>query len=167
MWLYFEGMRKTFSFQHLILYDCISLPVCVKSFGDASSWDAESRLCICVYSGKRRHSLHLYPAKLLQSAGTRRQQGRSDQVPQRITLIGKINWYLDTSVTEAKNKKQNPNRWVMLVRVLPLQLLVVPQVGMTAGQNYRPGEATGFDPGHELLTKLFRPCLQLKQSLEQ
>lgn len=42
----------------------------------------------------------------------------------------------------------------------PLQLLVVPLVGVTAGQHHSSGEAAGFDPRHNQLTKLFGFCLQ-------
>lgn len=38
---------------------------------------------------------------------------------------------------------------------LPLKLLVISLVGMAAGEDDSPGEAAGFDPGHEQLTKLF------------
>lgn len=62
----------------------LSVPVCVKSFGYASSGDVEAWLCVGVcQSWEGRHSLHLLPAKVLQSIRTHLQQGRSDQVPQR------------------------------------------------------------------------------------
>lgn len=48
---------------------------------------------------------------------------------------------------------------------LPLQLLVVPLVGVAAGQDHGPGEPAGFDPRHEQLTELFGFCLRSKQKL--
>lgn len=38
-------------------------------------------------------------------------------------------------------------------RPVPLQLLVVPLVGVAAGQDRGPGEAAGFDPGKEQLSE--------------
>lgn len=62
----------------------ISLPVCVESFGDAASRDAEPQLRLAVrQSWVGRRSLHLCPAQLLQSLGAPSQQGRRDEVPQR------------------------------------------------------------------------------------
>jgi len=57
--------------------------------------------------------------------------------------------------------KQRDTR-VMLRGRLPLQLLVVPLVGLAAGEDHRPGEAAGLDPRHELLTELFGLCLRWK-----
>lgn len=69
--------------------------------------------------------------------------------------------------------KQQRQRGALILRCsavrcyVPLQLLVVPLVGLTAGQNHSPGETAGFDPRHDQLTKLFGFCLRLKQMLEQ
>ncbi len=57
-------------------------------------------------------------------------------------------------------------RWCEVCGEVPLQLLVVPLVGVAAGQDYSPGEPAGFDPRHEQLTELFGFILQLKQKLE-
>ncbi len=63
---------------------CLSLPVCVESFCDASSRDVEAWLCVSISQSREgRHSLHLPPAELLQRIGTPLQQWRGDQVPQR------------------------------------------------------------------------------------
>lgn len=42
---------------------------------------------------------------------------------------------------------------------VPLQLLVVPLVGLGAGQNHCPGEPAGFDPRQQLLAEFFGFCL--------
>lgn len=136
-----------------------SLPVCVKSFGDASSGDAESwfRVSVCE-SGEGRDSLHFPPAQLLQSVRAPFQQGRRDQVPQRSAsrdtcLLSRHDWKM----------QKGRNKAMALQAYLPLQLLVISLVGVAAGEDDSSGEAAGFDPGHEQLTKLFGLWLQFKQ----
>lgn len=55
---------------------------------------------------------------------------------------------------------------IEVIGELLLQLLVVPLVGVAAGQDYGPREAAGFDPRHEKLSELLRFCLQSKQGLK-
>lgn len=130
-----------------------SVPVRVKSFCDASSWDAESWLGVSIcYSREGRRSLHLPPAQLLQSVSTHSQQRWCDQVPKRRTEV-----HADSSAWKCL--------W-MAIKIscqtagLPLKLLVVSLVGMAAGQNHRSGETARFDPRYQLLTKPFRLRLQ-------
>lgn len=62
----------------------LSVPVCVQSFGYASSGDVEAWLGAGVRQPREgRHSLHLPPAELLQRLRAPLQQGRRGQVPQR------------------------------------------------------------------------------------
>lgn len=49
---------------------------------------------------------------------------------------------------------------------VPLQLLVIPLVGMAAGQNHSPGESTGFDPGNKQLSEPFGFVLWVKQGIK-
>lgn len=138
----------------------LSLPVCVESFGYASSRDVEARLRIGVRQSREgRHLLHLPPAELFQSICAPLQQGRREQVPQRSADIG-----TDLSVEVIVNSKEM-QRWCEADVQVPLQLLVVPLVGVAAGQNHGPGEPAGFDPRHKQLTELFGFCLRLKQIL--
>lgn len=49
---------------------------------------------------------------------------------------------------------------------VPLQLLVVPLVGVAAGQNHSPGESAGFDPGNKQLSEPFGFVLWEKQGIK-
>lgn len=51
-------------------------------------------------------------------------------------------------------------------RRVPLQLLVVPLVGVAAGQDHGPGEAAGFDPGHEQLSEPLRFVLWVEERIK-
>lgn len=49
---------------------------------------------------------------------------------------------------------------------VPPQLLVVPLVGVAAGQNHSPGESAGFDPGNKQLPEPFGFVLCVKQGIK-
>lgn len=154
----FEGSIKL----QALWFGYLSLPVCVESFGDASSRDAKAWLCVGVcQSWEGWHSLHFPPAQLLQSICTHLQQRRREQVPHR---RAKMNTLHLLGILKQQRQRNKVKMWG--TAYAPLQLLVIPPVGVTAGQHHSPGEPAGFDPRHNQLTKLFVFCLQLKQRLD-
>lgn len=121
--------------------DPVPLPVCVQSFGYATTGDVEAWLGAGVRQPRESGNLlHLPPAELLQCISADFHQGRSDQIPH-----GSANEDKDASLVTEKSSRRGS---------VPLYLLVISLISMAAGQNDSPGESTLFNPRHQQLPEL-------------